>query len=146
MRTFRRSTLLFAVLAPALVAAPHAHAAGAIQTLDATIEATVILSLGGDGPTATANSAYSLVATTPSGELVWGTHDADGGPSVSELACTLAARCNLLGGALEKIGFRVFRPAGTYFILADHTKGCGFSDLDFRTLCGKGRVNCPKIA
>ena len=57
---------------------------------------------------------------------------AKGGPSVAELACRLAGRCNLLGGALEKIGFRVFRPAGTYFILADHTAvGGGRSDVEF---------------
>ncbi len=56
----------------------------------------------------------------------------EGGRYVSELACTLAGRCNLLGGALERIGFRVFRPAGTYFILADHTPiSGGKSDVEF---------------
>jgi aspartate/methionine/tyrosine aminotransferase len=55
-----------------------------------------------------------------------------GGPAVAELACKLAGRCNLLGTALEKIGFRVFRPAGTYFILADHTPiSAGRSDVEF---------------
>lgn len=56
----------------------------------------------------------------------------EGGPAVAELACTLAGRCNLLGRALEKIGFRVHRPAGTYFILADHTPiSGGKSDVEF---------------
>jgi aspartate/methionine/tyrosine aminotransferase len=55
-----------------------------------------------------------------------------GGPAVAELACTLAGRCNLLGTALEKLGLRVFRPAGTYFILADHTRiSGGRSDVEF---------------
>lgn len=56
----------------------------------------------------------------------------NGSASVVELACRLAGRCNLLGGAMERIGFRVFRPAGTYFILADHTQiSGGKSDVEF---------------
>ena len=55
-----------------------------------------------------------------------------GAPAVAELRAMLADGCALLGGALERLGFRVFRPAGTYFILADHTPvSGGRSDVEF---------------
>jgi aspartate/methionine/tyrosine aminotransferase len=55
-----------------------------------------------------------------------------GEAAVAELACALAGKRNLLGASLERIGFRVFKPAGTYFILADYTSlGAWRNDIEF---------------
>jgi aspartate/methionine/tyrosine aminotransferase len=44
-----------------------------------------------------------------------------GEPYVHDLVERLRAAREFLGRALEDLGFRVFRPAGTYFIMADHS-------------------------
>jgi L-glutamine---4-(methylsulfanyl)-2-oxobutanoate aminotransferase len=65
-----------------------------------------------------------------------------GEESIRELVKTLRSGRDFLGAALERIGFRIFWPAGTYFIVADHTpisstraipasEGGRPSDLDF---------------
>jgi L-glutamine---4-(methylsulfanyl)-2-oxobutanoate aminotransferase len=46
---------------------------------------------------------------------------ADGEGAVSELVSLLREGRDFLGAALERLGFRVFKPAGTYFIIVDHT-------------------------
>lgn len=46
---------------------------------------------------------------------------ARGESEVQDLVDRLRAGRDFLGGALSKLGFRVFRPAGTYFIMVDHT-------------------------
>jgi aspartate/methionine/tyrosine aminotransferase len=55
-----------------------------------------------------------------------------GEESIQELVKQLKAGRDFLGSALERIGFRVFWPAGTYFIMADHTPlSGGRGDVDF---------------
>ncbi len=45
----------------------------------------------------------------------------DGDAAVSDLVSMLRDGRDYLGAALERLGFRVFKPAGTYFIIADHS-------------------------
>jgi aspartate/methionine/tyrosine aminotransferase len=65
-----------------------------------------------------------------------------GEESIGELVETLRSGRDYLGSALQRIGFRTFWPAGTYFIMADHTpisrgrpipasEGGRATDLDF---------------
>jgi aspartate/methionine/tyrosine aminotransferase len=55
-----------------------------------------------------------------------------GDQAVRELNTMLKEGRDFLGAALERIGFRVFKPAGTYFIMVDHTPiSKGKTDLDF---------------
>jgi len=51
----------------------------------------------------------------------------EGGKYIAELAAFYADRRRELVGALGDLGFRVFRPAGTYFVMADHS-AFGFPD------------------
>jgi L-glutamine---4-(methylsulfanyl)-2-oxobutanoate aminotransferase len=58
-----------------------------------------------------------------------------GEASIAELVARLRSGRDYLGQALERIGFAVYWPAGTYFIMADHTpisraRGLG-SDVEF---------------
>lgn len=45
----------------------------------------------------------------------------EGEAEVADLVSRLRAARDYLGPALAELGFRVFQPAGTYFIMADHT-------------------------
>jgi L-glutamine---4-(methylsulfanyl)-2-oxobutanoate aminotransferase len=57
-----------------------------------------------------------------------------GEDSVAQLVSMLKEGRDFLGAALERIGFRVFKPAGTYFIVVDHTRATGRperSDIEF---------------
>ncbi|MBX3357695.1 MAG: aminotransferase class I/II-fold pyridoxal phosphate-dependent enzyme [Phycisphaeraceae bacterium] len=51
----------------------------------------------------------------------------EGGPYVASLVDQLSAARRFLGTALAALGLRVFMPAGTYFIMVDHTP-LGFDD------------------
>ncbi len=51
---------------------------------------------------------------------------------IAGLVRQLAEGRDYLAGALARVGFRVFRPAGTYFIMVDHTPvSGGKSDMEF---------------
>jgi L-glutamine---4-(methylsulfanyl)-2-oxobutanoate aminotransferase len=55
-----------------------------------------------------------------------------GEDAVAELSRMLSAGRDYLGAALERLGLRVFKPAGTYFIMVDHTPlSGGRSDVEF---------------
>ena len=71
MHPIRRVSSLGAVLAFVAGTAAPAGAGGATQTLDATIEAVVILSLDQGDPRPIANSPVELVATREAGSLVY---------------------------------------------------------------------------
>lgn len=54
-----------------------------------------------------------------------------GEPYVLDLVERLRTAREFLGRALEDLGFRVFRPAGTYFIMADHSALRMGDDVEF---------------
>jgi aspartate/methionine/tyrosine aminotransferase len=55
-----------------------------------------------------------------------------GDDSIADLVAMLKGGRDFLGSALERIGFRVFKPAGTYFICVDHTPvSAGKDDVEF---------------
>jgi N-succinyldiaminopimelate aminotransferase len=61
-----------------------------------------------------------------------------GEPHIAELVRDLTAARDYLGRALEGLGFRVYWPAGTYFIMADHTepsRRLGISPADDVAFC-----------
>ena len=53
------------------------------------------------------------------------------------------ARRDLLCGALDDVGFDVFTPAGTYFVLADHTP-FGYDDVVLPAWPARGRRRHPQ--
>jgi hypothetical protein len=61
-----------------------AAAGSATQSIDASLPAIVVLSVDGVKPVATANSSFSLVATTPEGRFLWGSDDASHAPTSPE--------------------------------------------------------------
>jgi len=63
-----------------------------------------------------------------------------GQPHIAELVKDLDAGRDFLGRALESLGFQVFWPAGTYFIMADHTepsRKLGIDPVDDVAFCRK---------
>ena len=59
---------------------------------------------------------------------------------VASLVRRLHEGRDYLGAALSKLGFRVFRPAGTYFIMVDHTdvsRRLGIDPVDDAAFCRK---------
>ncbi len=72
--------------------------------------------------TATPMQAGAAAALTRSGESK---------AAVADLVSNLQARREFLSAALQRLGFRVYPPAGAYFVLADYTtgpRGSTFSD------------------
>jgi aspartate/methionine/tyrosine aminotransferase len=56
----------------------------------------------------------------------------DGEEYIRSLQGQLHEARDYLAGALASVGFRVFMPAGTYFIMVDHTPvSRGMSDMEF---------------
>jgi L-glutamine---4-(methylsulfanyl)-2-oxobutanoate aminotransferase len=63
-----------------------------------------------------------------------------GEPHITQLVQDLSAGRDYLGKALESLGFRVFWPAGTYFIMADHaavSRRMGIDPVDDAAFCRK---------
>jgi L-glutamine---4-(methylsulfanyl)-2-oxobutanoate aminotransferase len=65
-----------------------------------------------------------------------------GAPAIAELVALLRSNREFLAGVLREIGLRVFMPAGTYFIMADHSgldrknpKLAGLTAGDDRAFC-----------
>jgi len=62
-------------------------------------------------------------------------------PYVSELVADYRSKRDYLCGALERLGFRVFVPEGTYFIMGDHSAFGRGNDVEFcRWLTAEARV------
>ena len=79
--------------------------------------------------TASVRAAHQFLTFATATPLQWGAVAALAAPDeyYLELQASYRARRDLLAGGLTELGFNVFVPGGTYFMLADHTS-FGFSD------------------
>jgi aspartate/methionine/tyrosine aminotransferase len=79
--------------------------------------------------TAGVRAAHQFLTFTTASPLQHGAAAALRAPDsyYEELAAAYRSRRDLLAGGLNALGFEVFTPAGTYFMLADHTS-FGFAD------------------
>ncbi len=85
--------------------------------------------VGPEHLTAGVRSAHQFLTFTTASPLQHGAAAALRAPAAyyDELVAAYRARRDLLAGGLSDLGFEVFTPAGTYFMLADHTP-FGFTD------------------